>query len=305
MKALVLGGTYFIGKVLTQKLIETGNYEITLLNRGTKEQEIESLPVSLIKTDRTNAEGMRKALNNEYFDVVFDISGYNERDVSLAVLALKRRVGQYIFCSSVAVCRQPPDFWPLTENHPKCISIKDGEYGFNKWRAESFLWNEWQRGELTVTVARPVYVYGPYNYRKRETLIFEKALEGLPLHICGNGENIVQFGFVEDLVEAMMSMVGNKLAYGEAFNVSGYELVTVDTFIHLAANAVGKDIEIVYGDENMSGESDPFPKIHRFADISKMKTILGIKPKVSLRDGLRRTAEWYLEKLQKERSEQS
>ncbi len=300
MKILVLGGTYFIGKVLTQKLLETKEYEITLLNRGTKKQEIKSLPISLIKVDRTNAECMRKVLSNRVFDVVFDISGYNEKDVSLAVSALKGRVGQYIFCSSVAVYRQPPDFWPLTEDHPKCISVEDGEYSFNKWQAESFLWNEQQKEELNVTVVRPVYVYGPYNYRKREALIFEKALKGLPLHICGNGENIIQFGFVEDLVEAMLVIAGNKLAYGEAFNVSGYELITVNTFIHLVANVVGKDIEIIHRNKNIPGESDLFPKIHRFADISKIKDILGVKPKICLLEGLKRTAEWFLKSPKKE-----
>jgi len=296
MKALVLGGTYFIGKVLTQKLLEAENYEITLLNRGTKEQEIKSLPLNLIKIDRTDGEGMRKALSNKVFDIVFDMSGYNEKNVSLAVSVLKGRIGQYIFCSSVAVCRQPPDLWPLTEDHPKCISIKDGEYGFNKWQAESFLWNEVQKGELNITVVRPVYVYGPYNYRKRETFIFEKALKGLPLCICGNGENIVQFGFVEDLAEAMLLMANNKLAYGEAFNVSGNKLVTVDTFIRLAANAVGRDIGIIHRDENIPGESDLFPKIHRFADVSKVREILGIVPKFSLKEGLAKTAQWWLRK---------
>ena len=300
MKALVLGGTYFIGKVLTQKLIETGNYEITFLNRGTKERKIESLPLKLIKADRTDTEGMRKALNNKIFDVVFDISGYNERDIRLAVSALNKGVGQYIFCSSVAVCRQPPDFWPLTEDYPKCISVEDSEYGFNKWQAESFLWDKWRKRKLNVTVVRPVYVYGPYNYHKREALIFEKALEGLPFNVCGSGENIVQFGFVEDLAEAMLVMANNKLAYGEVFNVSGNELVTVDTFIHLAANAVGKSISIIHGSEDMPGESDLFPKIHRFADISKAKTILGIEPKVFLREGLKRTAEWFLKSTGKE-----
>lgn len=299
MKALVLGGTYFIGKVLTQKFIETGNYEVTLLNRGTKEREIESLPLNLIKADRIDAEGMRKALNNKVFDVVFDISAYNEKDVSFAVSALNRRVGQYIFCSSVAVCRQPPNFWPLTEKHPKCISAKDGEYGFNKWQAESFLWDKWRKRELNVTIVRPVYVYGPYNYHKREALIFEKTLKGLPFNVCGSGENIVQFGFVEDLAEAMLFMASKKLAYGEAFNVSGYELVTVDTFIRLAANAVGKSIDIIHGCKDTSSESDLFPNIHRFADISKAKTILGIKPKVSLGEGLKRTAEWFLKSVEK------
>ena len=299
MKALVLGGTYFIGKVLTQKLLETGNYEVTLLNRGTKEREIESLPLNLIKADRTDAEGMRKTLNNKVFDVVFDMSAYNEKDVSLAVSALNRRVGQYIFCSSVAVCRQPPDFWPLTEDHPKCISVEDGEYGFNKWQTESFLWDKWRKRELNVTVVRPVYVYGPYNYRKREALIFEKALKRLPFNVCGSGENIVQFGFVEDLAEAMLLMANNKLAYGEAFNVSGNELVTVDTFIRLTANAVGKSINIIHGSEDIPGESDLFPKIHRFADISKAKTILGIEPKFSLSEGLKRTAKWFLKSVEK------
>lgn len=299
MKILVLGGTYFIGKILTQKLLEAGNYEVTLLNRGTKEREIKSLPLNLIKADRTDAESMQNALKNKHFEVVFDISGYNEKDVSLAVSILNGRVSQYIFCSSIAVCQQPPDFWPLTEDHPKCISIEDGKYGFNKWQAESFLWNKWERKELNVTVVRPVYVYGPHNYRQRETLIFERALQGLPFYVRGSGENIIQFGFVEDLAEAMLLMAGNKLAYGEAFNVSGYELVTVSTFIRLAAKAVGKSIEIIYGCEDAHNESDLFPKIYRFADISKAKDMLGIKPRISLSEGLKRAAEWFLKSIEK------
>jgi len=298
MRTLVLGGTYFIGKVLTQKLLKAGNYEVTLLNRGTKEQEIESLPINLIKVDRTDAEGMRKALSNRIFDIVFDLSGYNERDVNLAVSVLKGQVGQYIFCSSVAVCRQPPDFWPFTEDHPKCISVEDGEYGFDKWQAESFLWNEHQKGELNVTVVRPVYVYGPGDYKRRVNYIFEKIESHSPVIIRGNGDNIIQFGYVDDLAEAMITCINNEKAYGEVFNISGKELVTVRQFIENIARSINKKVEIICLDKTTGVEKEisSLPEVHRFANISKIKEILGIVPRFSLEEGIRKITQCWTRK---------
>lgn len=300
MKVLVLGGTWFIGNALVRKLIETGKYEISILNRGTREKEVDN-SIELIKANRLNREMVGRVLEKREFDIVFDISGYNSKDVETVILALSGRINHYIFCSSVAVCKQPPDYWPLTEDHPKCSSVKDNEYGFKKWQAETLLWKKWQSRELNVTVVRPVYVYGPYNYRRQEKLIFKKAFSKEPIFILGNGENIIQFGYVDDLAEAMILMASNSLTYGQAFNVSGYELVTVNRFINLAAKAIAKEIEIRYVDQHFKEEElAQFPDIHRFASISKVKNVLGIEPKTSLFTGLKKTAQWWFKEKRKE-----
>lgn len=298
MKILVIGGTKFIGRVLAEQLLKLKEYRVTILNRGISKRE--GFPfVEFLKADRTNSAMMKNALRDRFFDVVFDISGYTAKDVQIVLDAISNGIGHYVFCSSVAVCRQPPNYWPLTENHQKCSSIDDGKYGFDKWQAEKILWQRWKEGQLKVTIVRPVYVYGPYDYQKREIFVFEKTVLDLPITISGNGENIVQFGYVYDLAEAMIVMIGNSESYGQSFNISGKELVTVNQFISLAARAVSKEAKVSYLDGcSTDGISDlaRFPSVHRFADISKAEKILGIKPKTDLQNGLKETADWWRSK---------
>lgn len=278
-------------------MLDNGRYDVTVLNRGTRGQEINS-SIDFIKADRKDPLEMEKALKGRYFDVVFDFSGYDAEDIRIALNALRRNVDHYIFCSSVAVCKQPPlQHWPLTEKHIKCSSLADDAYGFNKWQAENILWQEQTENQLNVTTVRPTYLYGPYNYHKRELLIFERALSGLPIAISGDGENLIQFGYVSDLAEAMLVMANNEKAFGEAFNVSGKELLTVNDFIYLAAKAVEKDIVIIHTDySNYKIDVEGFarlPDVHRFADISKAKDLLGIEPRTNISEGIRKTASWW------------
>lgn len=297
MRVLVLGGTYFVGKALIKKLLENGNYNITVLNRGTREHEVNS-SISFIKADRKNSAEMKSVLRGKVFDAVFDISGYDAEDIEIAVNTLKNNVNHYIFCSSVAVYKQPPQYWPLTEEHMKCLSLADDRYGFNKQQAENILCRKQAKEQMNITIIRPTYIYGPYDYYKRELLIFERALAGLPVMVSGDGENIVQLGYVYDLADAMIKIANNEKAYGEAFNVCGKEFLTVNNFIRLAAEAVGKNIDIIYKDANSSDEKiDGFarlPSVHRFADISKVEKMLGIIPRTTLEDGLKITAKWWL-----------
>lgn len=288
MNILVLGGTYFIGKVLVELLV--GKHTVSILNRGTRRPHKNA---SLIVADRRNHSEVKDGLRGRNFDVVIDLSGYSEDDVASVLDSLDGRFGQYIFCSSIAVCSQPPAYWPITEDHLKCSSAIESEYGYNKWLAEQCLSRYSQKNNLPISVVRPVYVYGPYDKSGRMDYFFERISERRPIIMSSTGENVVQFGYVYDLCKAVVTMIGNEAAYGQAFNISGRELVTINQFINLVSSAIAMEADVRFNANNQK-EAFALTNNHRFADIGKAEKVLGIIPEISLSDGIKKTYEWWL-----------
>ncbi|MFQ6084125.1 MAG: NAD-dependent epimerase/dehydratase family protein, partial [Candidatus Aminicenantia bacterium] len=96
MNILVLGGTYFIGRRLVEKLIQS-DHSLTLLNIDTKEVFSE---IRTIRADRHDRNAMKKTLQSRSFDVILDISGYTRSDVEIILDCLdNNKIKQYIFCS--------------------------------------------------------------------------------------------------------------------------------------------------------------------------------------------------------------
>lgn len=289
MKALVLGGSYFIGRALVETLVSEG-FEVWILNRGTKATP-PGLGVRQLVADRHNYESLDAALKGRRFDVVYDLSGYGKGDVEKTSLLLRENVNHYIFLSSIAVCKQPPVTWPITEEHEKCSRVADNEYGFNKWQAEKYLFARAESGWFNTTTIRPTYVYGPHNYTNRESYIFKRIMAGLPIVIKGSGDNIVQLGYVHDLARALQNVACNELSYAASFNVSGKEFPTVGEIIRTAEEVVGKTGRTVNVDDHpeMQREVCDFPGVDRYAEVAKIEKALGITPTWDLLSGMTET----------------
>ena len=290
MNILVLGGTYFIGKVLVELLLFE-KHTVSTLNRCTRKPAHDN--VRLIVADRHNYLETKNGLQGKNYDVVIDLSGYGRKDVSIVLDSLGKKCGQYIFCSSIAVCSQPPVSWPIIENHKKCSSVAEGEYGHNKWLAEKRLFQYSQKNNQPISIVRPVYVYGPHDYSGRLDYIFARILEGQPIIMSGNGENIVQFGYVYDLCKAIIVLIGNEKSYGQAFNISGRELVTISQFIGLISSVLGRVADVRFDVSDLE-ETSTLTSKHRFADVSKAERVLGITPSTSLSAGIQATHQWWL-----------
>jgi nucleoside-diphosphate-sugar epimerase len=298
MNILVLGGTYFIGKRVVEKLIKN-NYRITLLNIDAKKVFSK---VNTIKADRHDSKAIKEALQDKSFDVIIDISGYTRNDVEIVLNSLdNNKIKQYIFCSSAAVYSRPPRYWPMTEKHPKCFSKENKEYGYNKLMAEQLLFRKWKEENLNISIVRPTYVYGPYDYSRRINYIFEKIKDREPVFISGDGKNIIQLGHVDDLSNAIILILGNVKAYGGAFNISGAELVTVQQLVKIVADTLKMkvDIRFLSDKSNIEEEICSLPDFHYFTDIRKAKETLNISPKINLVGGIQKTVSWWLKNIRK------
>jgi nucleoside-diphosphate-sugar epimerase len=283
MRILIMGGTRFIGVYLTQMLVEQG-HEVVLFNRGNR--ELPSMKeVGQITGDRTDPDQLKEKLSSENFDAIFDNNGRELTDTQPLAEIFQDRVQHFIYMSSAGVYLKS-DQLPHIEGDR--IDPKSRHKG--KYDTEAFLATQ----GMPFTSIRPTYIYGPQNYNELESWFFDRIVRDRPIPIPGNGMHITQLGHVKDLASAMSQILGNSMAVGQIYNISGDRFVTFDGIARACAAAAGKspdEIKIVHYDPKMFdfGKRKAFPMRvqHFFASINKAVTELGWQPEYDLVSGLR------------------
>ncbi|MFZ1787988.1 MAG: SDR family oxidoreductase [Saprospiraceae bacterium] len=169
-KILIIGGTHFIGRNLTEKLSEIGVYDITLFNRQKTSPDL--FPeIKKIKGDR-ETDDINKVFNTDW-DFVIDLSCYFPATLNDFIKKLKGKVGRYIFISTISVYdfEQNSNSEIITENFKiqNCSEeeTKDNSsetYGKRKAACERLLsQTEW----LEKIILRPSIIYGKYDTTDR------------------------------------------------------------------------------------------------------------------------------------------
>ncbi len=240
-KILVLGGSVFIGKAIVEKLIECG-HEVYVLNRGNHQAPKGS--IQLI-ADRNKLEEFTHVLDNLVFDVVFDGSAYLPNQTKIAIETLKNRVGHYIHISSAAVYSSEQSL-PLNENSNRGLSKEWGDYSVQKYLCEEELFKAYEENNFPMTIIRPFYIYGPGNNLDRETYIWKRLLSNIPIAIPNKGLSAIQFGYIDDLTDALVKIMNLKDSIGKAYNLSGKEVVTLKEWVEECGKAAGIEPKIIY-----------------------------------------------------------
>jgi nucleoside-diphosphate-sugar epimerase len=177
-----------------------------------------------------------------------------------------------------------------------------GDYARHKIAGEDALLERHRSRGLPVTIVRPTHVLGPLNTRNNEAFFFDRILHGRPVLVPGHGGWLRQFGHVEDLAGALVAMLGNPKAFGQAYNVTGEECVTQVGFVEQVAEILERPVEFRHFDPILLKRFDkPGPVFgqnlvydcHAVYTTSKVRAELGIRPRHTLASGLRQTWEWY------------
>ena len=141
--------------------------------------------------------------------------------------------------------------------------------------------------------ARIVRIFNTYGPRMRATdgrvipQFITYALSGAPLPVHGDGQQTRSFCFVDDLVEGIYRLATYDGLAGEVINLGNPEEVSLLELIDNVASLLGCEPELVH---LPLPEDDP---ARRRPDITKAEAALGWTPTVTLRDGLRRTIDWF------------
>ncbi|HEU5323097.1 MAG TPA: NAD-dependent epimerase/dehydratase family protein [Methylomirabilota bacterium] len=296
MRVLVVGGTEFVSLHLVQSLLR-GGHEVAVLNRGRRPGR-RPAGVGTVVADRTDHAALRAALAGERADALVDVTyaPTTGADVEALLDALAGRVGHVVFVSSGRVYDHARPI-PYDETAPR--GLYWGEYARNKIAGEDVLLRRHREQGLPVTIVRPTHVLGPLNTRNNETFVFDRLVRGRPVLLPGHGGWLRQFGHVEDLADALAAMLGDPAAFGQAYNVTGEEIVTQAGFAEVIAEVIKRPLTLVPCPTPPGGPAAPFGQnlvydCHAVYTTTKVRAELGLRPRYTLASGLAQTFEWYL-----------
>ncbi len=244
MRVLVIGGTLFIGKLLVKRLLAEG-HEVTVLHR--KKENPFGRKVRNVEADRNDAVAVRAALSGLRFDAVYDIAYDLERgttgaQVGATAQAIPGDITRYIFMSSVSAYG---DGLNHAEDDPLASDIHHEAYVRNKAGGERELFRLWHESRFPVVTMRPPFVYGSENPFYRETFFWDRLRNDRPIIIPGDGNRLMQFCYVNDLVEACFGALTRHTAPGRAFNIADEKPLTQVEVVTEMAKAMGKTPTLV------------------------------------------------------------
>lgn len=168
-------------------------------------------------------------------------------------------------------------------------AFADLEYGWAKLMGEMALRAYHRQFGMKTSSVRIFTAYGP---RENEThaiiaLIAKAFVQMNPYIIWGNGKQDRNFTYVQDIVDALI-FVAEKIEDGTPINAGRDDRITISEAAELVFDIVGWRPKRIKYDL-----SKPVGVASRAADLTRARRILGMEPRVSYREGFKRTIEWY------------
>lgn len=312
---LVTGGAGFIGSSLVRRLLRDG-HNVRVLDdqsrgRAGRLADVRD-HVEFIAADVRDADAVRDAARGvDSLCHLASVNGtewfYSKPETVLEVgvkgivntidACLEHDVPEFVLASSSEVYQTPPSV-PTDETAPLCVPDPLNprySYGGGKIISELMALNYGRRRLERVLVFRPHNVYGPDMGREHVipqfilragALTAERPDGAIRFPIQGDGSQTRAFVHIDDFTDGL-AIVLEMGAHLNVYHVGGDSEVTIRWLAELIFSHLGRECEIVSG---ALPEGSPQ---RRRPDIRKLRA-LGYRPRVTLRDGLAGTIDWYL-----------
>ncbi|MFW6277222.1 MAG: NAD-dependent epimerase/dehydratase family protein [Prolixibacteraceae bacterium] len=257
MKCLVTGATGFIGNNLVQELLRR-DHEVNVLVRS-PHKLTESLKnkITLHEGDLFALEQINKAMNN--CDCIFHMAAFANiwsKDKSIArrtnvegtlnilLAAVKNNVKKVVFTSSAATLPPSEDKEEVNENSQVPETYLT-DYETTKREAE-LLCQDFVKQGLAVIIVQPPRVFGPGKMSKSNsvTLMIKKYINGTWRIIPGNGKQIGNYAFIEDVVNGHILALENGKP-GERYILGGTN-VSYNQFFETLKEVSGKNYRMFH-----------------------------------------------------------
>jgi nucleoside-diphosphate-sugar epimerase len=327
MKILVTGAAGFIGSHLVARLLKDG-HEVTgvddfdvYYSRGQKEKNL--LPVLLhpkFKLVEENLATMALVQVLKGAEAVFHLAAqpgvrgswgssfhrYVTNNIQVTQRLLEEskahKLTRFVYASSSSaygdIPPKPGETIAVLNEEMKCQPRSP--YGVTKLAAEELCQLYHQEYKMPTVSLRFFSVYGP---GQRPDMAFNRfchsILHEAALTIYGDGKQVRDFTYVDDVVEIIAASLRNEAALGQVVNVGGGSPATLLEAITLLEEISGKACGKTFLERQ---KGDVFSTR---ADTAKLEKIFGTKPKTNLKEGLTREWEWMQKFVQAEDDEKA
>jgi len=295
---LVIGGTGFIGSNLIKKLLTQGS-KVTCLYLKKKTKKLHNKNLKYIFCDYENFKALKRKINIP-FDYVINLGGYINHSkffnkgrsvidnhflstMNLILSIKRKKLKRYLHAGTCDEYGE--NVSPIKESHKEDPITS---YAFGKLASIKLLIMLYKTENFPSTILRFFLVYGPHQKNDR---LVPQVING-----CLNKENfpvskgnqLRDFCYVDDVVNAIMLSLIRKKALGEIFNVGSGKPISVKFMISKISKIIKKG--------NPQFNKIPFRKnenLKLYPSINKIKRLLQWKPKTNLHQGLVKTIDYY------------
>jgi UDP-glucose 4-epimerase len=314
-KILVTGGAGFIGSFVVEALVRDG-WQVTVLdnfrsglreNLAAVEDDIELVEGSILDhslllrltsgKDAISHQAAQLEITRAIEDPIEDLQTNTEGTLNVFRAAVEAGVGQVVFASSAGVYGQAVETPQHEDSHP---TEPNWAYGVSKLATEKYATIYRDMNGLRTTALRYGIVYGPREWYGRVLTIFlKRALEGQSLVVFGDGEQVRDFVHVDDVVDMNLRSLTDERAAGEIFNVASAVGTTINELAQLVTELADGDLETVHEDVAEGASSQYYDRIRLPMELKtlvqsyeKAERLVGWRPTIALRDGLRTELDW-------------
>jgi len=297
-RLLVVGGTGFIGQHVVEMALDKG-FDITVLTKNNHNLTDELDGVTYLSADISHKASLLTRLESKVFDYVINLGGYVDHanylnggdkvyDVhfngvrNLVDCIDKSKIKGFVqIGSSDEYGNNPAPQSEIQREAP--IS----PYSCAKVASTYFLQTLYKTDKFPAVILRPFLVYGPGQGIERFIPQIIKGCINNQKFPTSKGEQLRDFCFIDDIIQAIFSSLDNGNAHGEVINIASGKPASIKKMVNTIVDMIGSGEpqfgQVAYRNgENMA----------LYGDIAKAKEILDWKSSVSLEQGLAETIRW-------------
>jgi nucleoside-diphosphate-sugar epimerase len=311
-RVLITGGLGFIGSNLAISLVDAGAL-VTIVDSSVAASGANLFNIATISnqvvvdtSDMRDYDSLSLLVKDK--DYIFHLAGQVSHGDSMRDPITDLEINCIATINLVEACRHNnpgvrlvytstrqvygiPNYLPIDEDH---IATPIDVNGINKLAGEYYhlLYNKVY--DLNSTVLRLTNTYGPRQQIKNDRqgfvgIFIRQALQGEKIKVFGDGRQIRDFNYIDDVIDAILLAVSTEECYGNFYNLGSVRKYSLIDFIDLLSKNIFVDYEIV-----------PFPKSKKIIDIGdyygsylQFHNATNWQPKVELSEGLKKTIQFY------------
>ncbi|MGN6327053.1 SDR family oxidoreductase [Pseudolysinimonas sp.] len=237
LRILFIGGTGTISTSVSELVLRRG-HDLAIVTRGTTPVPDSMRGVETLRGDAGDPASLAAAIGDREFDVVVNFRAFLPEQVAADIQLFRGRTGQYVFISSASAYQKPVERLPITESTP--LRNPFWQYSRDKIASEDLLVAAYRNDGFPMTIIRPSHTYTSHSVPifGRWTAV-ERMRAGKPVVVHGDGTSLWHLTHARDLAVALVGLLGNRRAIGEAFHITGDEALTWNQIFQIIARAAG------------------------------------------------------------------